>query len=163
MTDTPRVYIACLKSYNEGKLVGDWFDVDSDLPDNIAKLLERTGGEEWAIHDHEGFCGYDVGENPDLDELVHIAEMLEEHGPAIAAYFEHVGGDWDVSNFEDHYHGEWDSEVAYAEDLFDECYLRDVPESVRGYIDYEKWARDLFLSDYFSVESDCGTVYIFSH
>lgn len=29
-----------------------------------------------------------------------------------------------------------------AEELFDECYLHDVPESVRGYIDYDAFARD---------------------
>ncbi|GAC1461321.1 MAG: hypothetical protein NVSMB70_07450 [Chamaesiphon sp.] len=29
-----------------------------------------------------------------------------------------------------------------AETLFDEFYLNDVPESVRAYIDYEKYARD---------------------
>ena len=33
-----------------------------------------------------------------------------------------------------------------AEALFDECYLIDVPESVRAYIDYEKFARDCEMS-----------------
>lgn len=32
-----------------------------------------------------------------------------------------------------------------AERLFDEFYLHDVPESVRAYIDYEKYARDCAL------------------
>ena len=32
-----------------------------------------------------------------------------------------------------------------AETLFDELYLSDVPESVRAYIDYEKYARDCEL------------------
>ncbi|MBC3871145.1 antirestriction protein ArdA [Undibacterium oligocarboniphilum] len=32
-----------------------------------------------------------------------------------------------------------------AVNLFDECYLNDVPESVRAYIDYEKFARDCEL------------------
>ncbi|MBC3936732.1 antirestriction protein ArdA [Undibacterium sp. CY7W] len=33
-----------------------------------------------------------------------------------------------------------------AETLFDEFYLNDVPESVRAYIDYEKYARDCELA-----------------
>lgn len=33
-----------------------------------------------------------------------------------------------------------------AEALFDEFYLNDVPESVRAYIDYEKYARDCELN-----------------
>ena len=52
------------------------------------------------------------------------------------------------SDFEDSYQGEADNEVAYAEQLFDECYANDIPENLRYYIDYEKFARDLFISDY---------------
>jgi hypothetical protein len=29
-----------------------------------------------------------------------------------------------------------------AEELFDECWLHSVPESIRYYIDYDKFARD---------------------
>jgi hypothetical protein len=29
-----------------------------------------------------------------------------------------------------------------AEDLFDECYAHDIPENLRFYIDYAKFARD---------------------
>ena len=32
-----------------------------------------------------------------------------------------------------------------AEQLFDECYAHDIPESLRYYIDYEKFARDVKL------------------
>lgn len=32
-----------------------------------------------------------------------------------------------------------------AEELFDECYLHDVPEFLRSYIDYDKFARDCEL------------------
>jgi hypothetical protein len=33
-----------------------------------------------------------------------------------------------------------------AEALFDECYLSEIPEHVRSYIDYEAFARDCRLS-----------------
>ena len=54
-----------------------------------------------------------------------------------------------VSKFDDRYHGEWDSEEDFAEQLFDECYAHDIPEYLRYYIDYEKFARDLFMGDYY--------------
>ena len=54
-----------------------------------------------------------------------------------------------ISDMEEAYHGEWDSEEDFAENLFDECYLRDVPKDVMYYIDYKKFARDLFMGDYY--------------
>ena len=30
---TPRIYVACLASYNAGKLVGQWVDADQDPED----------------------------------------------------------------------------------------------------------------------------------
>lgn len=68
---------------------------------------------------------------------------------AAAAYLDNVGS-WDQGSFEDVYCGEYDSEEAYAEELFDKCYLQEIPENLRYYIDYEKFARDLFRGgDYF--------------
>lgn len=46
--------------------------------------------------------------------------------------------------------------------LFDECYLGEFPEHLTFYIDYQAFARDLFINDYFSLECD-GEVHIFSH
>lgn len=46
-----------------------------------------------------------------------------------------------------------------AEELFDECYLHEVPESVRNYIDYEAFARDCDLGGDFNEFVYCGTTY----
>jgi antirestriction protein len=32
-----------------------------------------------------------------------------------------------------------------ATDYFDDCFINDIPEAVRGYIDYEAFARDIQL------------------
>ena len=53
------------------------------------------------------------------------------------------------SIFEDEFMGRHDSEESYATEFFDDVYLSDVPESVRYYIDYEKFARDLFCNDFY--------------
>lgn len=88
----------------------------------------------------------------DLDGFKEASSYCDSHSVdegAVAAYIDDRGS-WDQRDFEDAYCGEYASEVDYAEELFDECYLHDVPENVRYYIDYEKFARDLFRGgDYF--------------
>lgn len=46
-----------------------------------------------------------------------------------------------------------------AEALFDECWLHDVPESIRFYIDYEKFARDCAMGGDLCEFEYAGTTY----
>jgi antirestriction protein len=46
--------------------------------------------------------------------------------------------------------GQWDSEKDFAEHIVDECYnLDDMMGSLASYFDYEAYARDLFIDDYY--------------
>jgi len=163
MNDTPRVYAACLASYNNGILHGEWLDAtDADeLREGIAEMLAgspTTDAEEWAFHDSEYWGDYSVSEHDDIDELTEIGRCIEEHGEAFAAYVENIGGDADEAGFEEAYCGEWDSETDYAENYMDDCY--DVPDYLASYIDYDAITRDLFCGDYYSVDGGAG-VYVF--
>ena len=85
-------------------------------------------------------------------------ELYEDEEAPFLAWVEYHG--WDikkdpdraVDTFRDQYCGEWDSETAYAEQLFDELYLHDIPSYARSYINYEAFARDLFRYDYDYIE-----------
>ncbi len=163
----PRIYVACLAGYNAGHLHGRWIDANQDadsIHEEIQEMLSASpisDAEEWAIHDHEGFCGVSVGEYEDIERIVELAQLIDEHGPAFAAYASHVGIDHtDVDGFQDAFCGHWDSEEAYAEHTVDEGLWGEIPENLTFYIDTEKMARDLFCGDYFSVDGDCG-VYVF--
>jgi len=163
MSDTPKVYAACLSSYNNGTLHGAWIDaVDPDeLREGIEEMLSdgpAENAEEWAFHDHEGWGDYEVSEYADIDDLAEIGRCIEKHGEAFAAYIEHVGGDPDEDNFHDAYCGEWDSEKDYAEETLGE--LCDIPDHLAFYIDYDAVARDWFINDYYSVRGGAG-VYVF--
>lgn len=166
MTDTPRIYVACLASYNRGTLHGEWIDAtDTDeINESIQEMLENSpspGAEEWAIHDFDNFGNLRLSEHEDIDRVAEIGALIEEHGAAFAAHADNVGIDHATEeNFQDAYCGEWDSEKAYAENLFDELYAHDLPDHIAPYIDYEAFARDLFIGDYSSVESKPG-VYVF--
>jgi len=71
-TDTPRIYVACLASYNAGILHGEWIDAtDADtIREAIQEMLKGSptaGAEEWAIHDYEGFGSIRLSEWEDVD------------------------------------------------------------------------------------------------
>ena len=166
MTDSPRIYVACLASYNAGILHGQWIDTaDADeMREAIQEMLGRSpcpGAEEYAIHDYEGFGSIRLSEWEDIDRVAELGQLIAEHGAAFAAYAGHIGADYATAeSFQDAYCGEWDSQRAYAENLFDELYAHDLPEHIAPYIDYEAFARDLFINDKYSVESGSG-VYVF--
>lgn len=96
------------------------------------------------------------------EKIYECAGMSIEHGMAWDAYVENVGEEYaSKEEFEDSYGGEWDSEVDFATEMFEDCYRHEIPEHLRAYIDYELFSRDLFLGgDYYSVESDMG-VFVF--
>jgi len=166
-TDTPRIYVACLASYNAGILHGEWIDATDvdEIREAIETMLAKSRqpiAEEWAIHDYEGFGGIRLSEWEDLDKVAELGALIEEHGEAFAAYADHVGVDHATEEgFQEAYCGEWDSERAYAENLFDELYLHDVPEHVQSYIDYDAFARDVFMGDNYSVTGESGCLYVF--
>ena len=167
-TDTPRIYVACLASYNAETFHGAWIDatdadiIRKEIQEMLAKSPMRlSGAEEWAIHDFEGFGGIQLDELEDIDRVAELGALIEEHGEAFAAYANRVGVDYATEgSFEDAYCGKWDSEEAYAEEFFDELYLHEISDHIQNYIDYGAFARDLFMDDYYSVESNSG-VYVF--
>ena len=61
MITTPRIYVACLASYNAGILHGCWVELNDGADavfDYVKAMLEKSkiaNAEEWAIHDYEGF------------------------------------------------------------------------------------------------------------
>lgn len=117
--------------------------------------------EEYAIHDYDGFPSaitQSLGEYPSLDSVVLHARMLDEHGLGWGAYVGHVGADYATEEgFQDCYHGEWDSERAYAEDYVDSCGLVPDDSLAARYFDYDAFARDLFMDGYTFVDG-----YVFS-
>jgi len=166
-TTTPRIYVACLASYNAGILHGEWIDVtDADeIREAIQEMLKRSpcpGAEEWAIHDYEGFGSIQLSEWEDVDQIAELGQLIAEHGEAYATYVDHIGVDFATEeSFQDAYCGEWDSELAFAEELFDELYICGIPKDLRCYIDYGAFARDLFINDYYSIEGSSGEIYVF--
>lgn len=144
---------------------GKWIDMDCiDSTDEVLEELAEAGiiprneddepeyGGDLLVADAEGLSRAFLGRYGtfDLDDFVEARDYCSSNHTdedAVVAYMSYAGS-WSKSDFEDVFVGTADSEVAYAEELFDECYAHSIPENLRCYIDYEAFARDLFISDY---------------
>ncbi len=165
-TDTPRIYVACLASYNNGILHGAWIDAtDEDEMEEGIKAMLKAGpipnAEEWAIHGFD-FKGVRLSEHESIEKIAELAQAIEEHGEAYALYADNVGLDYaTVENFEDIYAGDWESEKDFGENLFDELYAHEIPDHLQNYIDYESFSHDLFMGDYYSLTGNNGECYVY--
>lgn len=163
----PRIYVACLAAYNAGILHGAWIEVGDDpqvVRAAIAAMLAQSpepGAEEYAIHDHEGFGGIEIGEYADVERVVEIAGFVPERGRLGALVLNHVGGDLDAARraFDD-YRGCYGALADYFAELTEETV--EIPPALRLYIDYEAMARDARLNgEVFTLETAFDAVHVF--
>lgn len=105
--ENPRIYVASLSDYNNGRLEGKWFDFDdysdaSELMGAITEMLDEITKkyndgeerEEWAVHDYEYIPStleteY-MGER-DFQTIYDIIEASEENGIPTEVLMERVG------------------------------------------------------------------------
>ena len=123
----PLIYVASLSDYNNGELHGQWIDARLDVEEineKIATMLAKShdpGAEEYAIHDYEGFHHFQVGEYDRIETVHAIAEGIQEHGEAYAAYVELVGTETaNLDCFEDCYRGTYPSLTAFVDQFVDD-------------------------------------------
>ncbi len=135
----PKIYVACLASYNNGRLHGCWLDATQDLDcinDEIQNMLSNSkipDAEEFAIHDFEDFGSFHLGEYESITHVHELAIFIQEHGELGAEVLQHFGeieGAQDA--LENNYHGAYDSELDFAMQLFDDCYLHDIPNTLQS-------------------------------
>lgn len=167
---TPNIYIACLASYNNGILYGKWLNATQGLDviqEEIQTMLSQSPiphAEEWALHDYEGFGSYQLSEYESITTICEIADFIVKHGELGVEVMASIGCDLQSAEeiIENQYHGTYDNELEFATQLFDDCYIHEVPAAIQYYIDYDAFRRDLFMSDYFSITVD-GETHVFSH
>jgi antirestriction protein len=168
---TPRIYVACLSAYCNGKLHGAWIDCNQDADAIAAEIKEMLShspepdAEEWAIHSHENWQRIEIGEHEDIERLAELAQMLAEHGAAFGAYCQYYGSDATEEDFKDCYMGQYESEEDFVRDRWDDEGKLSQLEAIgisEHYIDWEAIARDWFIDSYHSVDAGYKKVYVFS-
>ncbi|QEI11815.1 antirestriction protein ArdA [Cellvibrio japonicus] len=167
MTAAINIYVADLAAYNAGYLHGVWIDATLDVEDiqeQINTMLAASpveAAEEYAIHDYEGFEGYDLGEYAGIKSAHEIACFIEEYPDFGSALLGHFGNlDEARQAAEDCYCGCYTSLADYAQELTEETTT--IPESLKFYIDYESMARDMdYSGNVFTLETGHEQVHVF--
>lgn len=157
--ESPKIYVACLAAYSANKLHGKWIDATQEVEAihvEIQKMLSSSPiefAEEVAIHGFDGFGSLRLGEYESIETVHEKAMFIWENGELGAELLVYYG---DIESAQDavenRYHGEYENQLEFAIQLFDESYMNSIPEAVQGYIDYASYKRDLFLRDFFSLE-----------
>ena len=166
----PKIYIACLASYNNGILHGAWVDAAlgiDHIQDALHAILKSSpiaGAEEWAVHDYEDFETLNISEYEGFDSICEKAEFIENHGALGTALADYFGGDLEEAEqaIESQYCGAYDNITDYAREFYEECgLLNEVPEHLARYIDFEAIGRDMDMAgDIFTIALD-GAYHIF--
>jgi antirestriction protein len=146
-----RIYVANLAAYNAGKLRGKWIEPSTDADELREQVLEAIGGNpdhEWAFHDYDAFPN--MGENPNLDDVAAMAEILEEHPYAVVkAATDFVGDDVDaLKEWLDEGYGIYESDRDYVEQLIDDAGGPSKAlgkDAINFYFDYDAFGHDLSI------------------
>ena len=165
--DTPRIYVACLASYNARILHGEWIDLDQDIDDiwkeirNMLASSPEECAEEWAIHDYEGFGTLRISEYEGIETVHQYAEFILEHEETGTLLLSEFCGDLEHSrNILENYIGCYSSLADYAQELIEET--TQIPENLSFYIDYEAMARDMKLNgEIIELEESFEKVHLF--
>ena len=152
-----KIAVTDLKDYNEGILRYEWLDLENcSSADELGKFISnflakrsketKTLHEEWFITDYEEFVN--LGEYPGIEEVAEAIELSKQYGwEVVKAYYE-MNNNFD--DIEESYSGIYESEEDFAYETANEIYTKEQLGQLEIYIDWEKYARDLFITDYFS-------------
>lgn len=167
MSQEIRIYVADLAAYNSGYLHGVWIDATldiDDIQDAINAMLNQSpvaDAEEYAIHDYEGFDGYNLAEYAGIDTAHEVACFIEEFPDFGGALLNHCGDIDEARRMaEENYCGCYSSLADYAQELTEET--AEIPQHLAPYIDYERMARDMEMGgDLFTLETGTERVHVF--
>ena len=156
-----RVYITDLEAYNNGHLVGDWYELpmsEEELSTAITEVLANGQNvckdahihEEYFITDYE--CDYmKIDEYSSLTNLNEIAQKMSDldqnQKTAVKLLLEaNIVNDFDdaIENIENIYcTGETKMEDVAYNYIQETGAFQNMPESLQYYFDYEKLGRDM--------------------
>ncbi len=154
----PSLYVGTYAKYNEGSIFGEWIDLTKcgsydEFMEVCHKLHADEEDPELMFQDYENFPHPWYSESgideEVFDKIIKFSELDEDEQEAYREFVDSFSED-DFDSFKERYQGKWDSEKDFAEHIVDECYnLDDMMGSLSSYFDYEAYARDLFIEDYY--------------
>ena len=154
----PAVYVGTYAKYNEGSIFGMWIDLvkcgDFDTFQEVCHNLHADEVDpELMYQDYENFPSAWYSESgideDTFDRIIEFADLDDDERDAFEAFSDAFGNNC-IASFRERYMGQWDSEKDFAEHIVDECYnLDDMMGHLASYFDYDAYARDLFIDDFY--------------
>ena len=167
------IYVACLASYNNGKLHGIWIDCSEGedfVWDEIKKMLKNSSepnAQDWAIHDFD-FSGIQVSEYGNIEKLCEYAEIFQKLGEQTPVFIELLK-DFDsekaLEMINNNLIGSYKSDEEFIyEYLEDTCFFEGIPQYIIDYFDQKAYFRDLELNgDIFKIQISYNENYYFNN
>lgn len=157
-----QIYVGTYRKYNEGSLYGKWMKLadyadfeefieackilhkDEDDPELMYQgwqyMPDALINESWLSENFFEFRdAVETLKNDDQDAFM-VWVDFDSHDLVNEDLYNLIG------KFRDAYQGKYDSEEEYARQFVEDCY--DLSEFAQTYFDYDKFASDLFMTDF---------------
>jgi antirestriction protein len=162
-----RVYVGTYGKYNSGSIKGSWLNL-TDYADReeflaaCADLHKDEHDPEFMFQDHVNIPDGMISESSIEAELWEWLALDDADKELLAVYRKDVDQTGTLEQARDAFMGTFESEEDWAESYLDDTGLiKEVPESLRVYIDYERYARDAGFNGMSFVQRD-GKTWVFS-
>lgn len=157
-SESPSLYCGTYGKYNSCNLRGMWvdlstFDYYEDFENFCLAIHADEEDPELMYQDYENMPRYlyheSMGEEG-FNKIAEYCELCDDYSVSAVDDFLEWSSSEDLDRMHDAYVGVYDSEEDFAEELVSDCYdLDNMMGSLACYFDYEKFARDLFMCDYY--------------
>ena len=168
---TPRIYVGTYAKYNDGSIFGKWFDLSDysckeDFLADCAELHKDEADPEFMFQDWEDIPDTFISESSIGEDFWEwwddIEDLCIEEQEAYKYYSDNLpkGEAADFKRFKDEYHGCFDSEREFADNLAEEQGFFEAMEKAGispSYFDTDAYANDLFQGEFWM--SDKGHVF----
>ena len=157
-SDSPALYCGTYGKYNSGNLSGMWVNVSTfdDYEDFVNFCLAIHADEEDPEIMYQDFENMpdslyheSMGEEG-FNKIAEYCELCDEYSVDAVDDFLEWDSTEDLDNMHDAYVGVYDSREDFAREIVNDCYdLENMMGNLACYFDYEAFARDLFMGDYY--------------
>ena len=157
-SESPALYCGTYGKYNSGNLSGMWLNVSTfdDYEDfvNFCYAIHADESEpELMYQDYENMPDSLYHESMGEEGFNNIAEycdLCDEYSVEAVDDFLEWDSTEDLDNMHDAYVGVYDSREDFAREIVSDCYdIENIMGNLACYFDYEAFARDLFMCDYY--------------
>ena len=156
--ESPALYCGTYGKYNEGNLGGMWvnistFDSYDDFKTFCLAIHADEEDPELMYQDFENMSRSLYHESMGEDEFNNIlkyCELCDDYWVSAVDDFLEWFEPEDLDEMHDSYMGVFDSKEDFAREIVSDCYdINKMMGSLADYFDYEAFARDLFMGDYY--------------